>query len=96
MRRPPENLRARGYVVLLAPVLKFEPVALPGESETGYGAVIVTSANAMRAVAPQLRDLGLLELPLFAVGEHTASAARDAGFAKVIVADGDAAALRER
>jgi uroporphyrinogen-III synthase len=83
-----ESLRARGHVVLLAPVLKFEPVAFRAESETSYSAVIVTSANAIRAVAPQLPDLGLLELPLFAVGEHTAAAGRDAGFAEVIVAGG--------
>jgi uroporphyrinogen-III synthase len=91
-----ENLRARGHVVLLAPVLKFEPVAFNDESETSYSAVIVTSANAIRAVAPQLPDLGLLKLPLFAVGEHTAAAARDAGFAEVVVAGGDAAALRDK
>ncbi|MBR0854945.1 uroporphyrinogen-III synthase [Bradyrhizobium liaoningense] len=91
-----ESLRARGHPVLLAPVLKFEPVAFHDENEAGYGAIIVTSANAIRAVAPQLRDLGLLELPLFAVGEHTAAAARDAGFAEVIVAGGDAAALRDK
>ena len=91
-----ENLRARGHVVLLAPVLKFEPVAFLDESETSYGAVIVTSANAIRGVASQFPDLGLLELPLFAVGEHTAAAARDAGFAEVIVAGGDAAALRDK
>lgn len=91
-----ESLRARGHAVLLAPVLRFEPVAFHDESEADYGAVIVTSANAIRAVAPQLPDLGLLKLPLFAVGEHTAAAARDAGFAEVIVADGDAAALRDK
>lgn len=91
-----ESLRARGHAVLLAPVLKFEPIAFHDESEAGYGAVIVTSANAIRAVAPQLPDLGLLKLPLFAVGEHTASAAREAGFAEVIVADGDAADLRDK
>ncbi|MET3337133.1 MULTISPECIES: uroporphyrinogen-III synthase [Bradyrhizobium] len=91
-----ENLRARGLAVLLAPVLKFEPVAFHDESEAPYGAILVTSANAIRAVAPQLQDLGLLELPLFAVGEHTAAAARDAGFAEVIVAGGDAASLRDK
>lgn len=91
-----ENLRARGHKVLLAPVLKFEPVAFHDESEAGYSAIIVTSANALRAVAPQLRDLGLLELPLFAVGKHTEAAAREAGFADVIVAGGDAAALRDK
>jgi uroporphyrinogen-III synthase len=91
-----EALRARGHVVLLAPVLKFEPVAFHDESEAGYSAIIVTSANAIRALAPQLRDLGLLELPLYAVGEHTAAAARNAGFTDIVVADGDAAALRDK
>jgi len=91
-----EALRARGHVVLLAPVLKFEPMAFQDESEAGYGAIIVTSANAIRAVAPQLRDLGLLELPLFAIGEHTAAVARDVGFDEVIVAGGDAASLRDK
>ncbi|MBR0960567.1 uroporphyrinogen-III synthase [Bradyrhizobium japonicum] len=91
-----ENLRARGHAVLLAPALKFEPVAFHGENEAPFGAVLVTSANAIRAVAPQLPDLGLLKLPLFAVGEHTAAAAREAGFAEVIVAGGDAASLRDK
>ena len=91
-----KNLRARRHVVLLAPVLKFEPVAFHDGSEAGYSAVIVTSANAIRAVAPLLPDLGLLQLPLFAVGEHTAAAARDAGFTEVIVAGGDAASLRDK
>lgn len=90
------SLRARGHAVLLAPALKFEPVAFHDESESGYGAVIVTSANALRAIASQLPDLGLLTLPLFAVGEHTAAAAREAGFVEVIVAGGDAASLRDQ
>lgn len=91
-----DNLRARGHRVLLAPVLKLEPVAFHDESEAPYSAAIVTSANAIRAVAPQLRDLGLLELPLFAVGEHTAAVARDTGFTDVIAAGGDAASLRDK
>jgi uroporphyrinogen-III synthase len=37
----------------------------------------------------------LLKLPLFAVGEHTASAAHRAGFDNVIPANGDAAGLRD-
>ncbi|MBI5263881.1 MAG: uroporphyrinogen-III synthase [Bradyrhizobium sp.] len=89
------GLRARGYEVLLAPVLKFEPVAFHDDDEMEYAAVIVTSASAVRAVAPQLKDSRLLSLTLFAVGERTASAAGDAGFAKVIVAGGDAAMLRD-
>lgn len=89
-------LRARGHEVLLAPLLKFEPVAFPDESQADYAGIIVTSANAIRAVAPRLRELHLLKLPLFAVGEHTAAVARDAGFSQVIVAGGDAAALRDK
>lgn len=88
-------LRARGFEVHLAPLLKFEPVAFHDSGETKYGAVVVTSANAIRAIVPQLAELRLLKLPLFAVGEHTASLAREAGFVEVIVAGGDAAALRD-
>jgi uroporphyrinogen-III synthase len=90
-----EALRARGFEVLLAPMLRFEPVAFTDDAEAGYGAVIATSANALRAIEPQLAASRLTELPVFAVGEHTASAARKAGFCKVIAAEGDAAGLRD-
>jgi uroporphyrinogen-III synthase len=89
------GLRARGFEVLLAPMLRFEPVAFRDDEDARYGAVIVTSANAVRGIAPHLEASRLLKLPLFAVGEHTASAARGAGFETVISADGDARALRE-
>jgi uroporphyrinogen-III synthase len=89
------SLRARGFEVLLAPMLRFEPVALPDEPAADYAAVIVTSANALRAIEPQLGEYGLLGLPLFAVGERTAAAAREAGFGTVISADGDGADLRD-
>jgi uroporphyrinogen-III synthase len=89
------GLRARGFEVLLAPMLRFEPVAFRDDEDARYGAVIVTSANALRGIESHLKGSSLLKLPLFAVGEHTASAARGAGFETVISADGDAAALRE-
>jgi uroporphyrinogen-III synthase len=88
-------LRAKGFEALPAPMLRFEPVAFQDDSDAGYGAVIVTSANALRAVAGQAAIVRLKELPLFAVGERTAEAARDSGFHNVISADGDATALRE-
>jgi uroporphyrinogen-III synthase len=87
------SLRARGFDVLLAPTLRFEAVAWPDDPAADYAGVIITSANALRAVEPQLAERGLLGLPLFAVGERTASAARRAGFGTVISADGDAADL---
>lgn len=105
--RTADALRARGFTVLLAPMLRFEPVPLPAdfgqetavasddETARKIGALIATSANALRAVAPQLENSPLKRLPLFVVGAQTAAAAREAGFAKVISADGDAADLRE-
>ena len=93
-------LRAKGFEVMLAPMLRFEPVAFHDDGDARYGAVIVTSANALRGIAPHLQDSRLqgsrlLKLPLFAVGEHTASAAHRAGFDNVIPANGDAASLRD-
>lgn len=88
-------LQATGRDALSAPMLRFEAVPLQDDPDSGYGAVIVTSANALRAIAGQSALPALLDLPLFAVGDKTADAARDAGFRKVFSADGDAAALRD-
>ena len=92
-------LRAKGFEVMLAPMLRFEPVAFHDDEDARYGAVVVTSANALRGIAPHLQGSRqgsrLLKLPLFAVGEHTASAAHRAGFDNVIPANGDAASLRD-
>jgi uroporphyrinogen-III synthase len=88
-------LRAKGLDVLPAPVLRFEPVAFQDDPDARYGAVIVTSANALRAAEGQPAMNRLKQLQLFAVGERTAEAARKAGFSNVISADGDATALRE-
>ncbi|WP_454615920.1 uroporphyrinogen-III synthase [Bradyrhizobium cenepequi] len=90
-----DSLRSRGFEVLLAPMLRFEALPFQDEDAAGYDAVIVTSANALRAAAPQLAGHALLRLPLFAVGEHTAAAAREAGFGEVFSASGDATALSE-
>ncbi|HMH61372.1 MAG TPA: uroporphyrinogen-III synthase [Bradyrhizobium sp.] len=88
-------LRAKGFEVMLAPMLRFEPVAFHDDGDARYGAVIVTSANALRGIATHLEGSRLLKLPLFAAGEHTASAAHRAGFDNVIPANGDAASLRD-
>jgi uroporphyrinogen-III synthase len=89
------GLRARGFEVLLAPMLRFEPAVFHEDADAHYGAVIVTSANALRGIEPQLKASQWLKLPLFAVGEHTATAARGIGFEQVISAKGDAASLRD-
>lgn len=89
------SLNARGLEAVVAPMLRFEPVPLPADLGDEFGAVIITSSNALRAVAPQLAGSGLLRRPLFAVGDKTANAARESGFTKVISADGDAGDLIE-
>jgi uroporphyrinogen-III synthase len=89
-------LRARGLEALAAPMLRFEPVSVDlDEGNVCFSAVIVTSANALRAAEGQPATARVKELPLFAVGARTAEAARDLGFASVISADGDASALRD-
>ncbi len=89
------TLRARGFEVLRAPMLRFEPVAFQDDAEARFAAVIVTSANALRGIESQLAAMGLFKLPLFAVGEQTAAVARRAGFDQVTVANGGAAGLRD-
>src|SRR5260221_2824597 len=88
-------LREGGCEGLRAPMLRFEPMPFHDDADAHYGAILVTSANALRAIVPHLAGSRLLKLPLYAVGVHTAAAARDAGFGEVISATGDAAALRD-
>jgi uroporphyrinogen-III synthase len=78
--------------VVLAPLLRMEPVACD-IAAADYGAVVMTSANAARAVASHPRRHALMSLPAFIVGGRSAQAARAAGFGDVRSADGDKAAL---
>jgi uroporphyrinogen-III synthase len=80
-------LRARGHEVLLAPLMQVEPVA--ADLSGGWGGVIITSANVASAVADHLARKTLRDLPLFAVGQRSAEAARHAGFTDVTSAGGD-------
>lgn len=58
---------------------------------TDCDAVVLSSANALRHADGM--PSGLLALRCFAVGEHTAAAAREAGFSRISVAEGDASSL---
>ena len=90
------RLRALEINPILAPLMRFEPLQSNLPAPDGFAALAVTSANALRA----LHDRGELphfrHLPLYAVGDRTADAARDYGFAEVVSTGGDFAALVER
>jgi uroporphyrinogen-III synthase len=90
-----QALAARGLKALLAPTLRFEPMAFYDDHGAAYDGVILTSANAVRAIEDHDFKKRLVDLPSFAVGEHTAEAARLAGFKNIISAKGDAGALRD-
>ena len=72
--RTAANLRARGHEVLLAPLMRIEPVI--ADLGRGFAAVIVTSANAASAIADHPARAVLLKLPVYAVGRRSAEAAR--------------------
>jgi uroporphyrinogen-III synthase len=83
-------LRAQGHDVLLAPLLRIEPVADADLGPGPFAAVLLTSANGARAIAAHPRCGELLLLPVLAVGRTSADAARAVGFTNVASADGDA------
>src|SRR4029077_7035680 len=80
-------LRARGHSVLVAPLMRVEPVT--ADLSGGWGGGIITSAHAPSAIAANPACKVLRELPLFAVGQRSADTARQAGFSDVISAGGD-------
>ena len=86
--RTAQALRARGHAVVLAPLLRTENVdfVLP---EQAFSAVVLTSANAARAIADHPGRAQLTALTAFTVGRRTAEAARALGFRDVRSADGD-------
>lgn len=96
--RTAAKLRMRGIEVMFAPLLRIEYVA--ADLGGPCGALAVTSANALAAIAQHQRRTELLALPLYVVGRRTAEAARLAGFRAVVSADGDqgdlARLIRER
>jgi len=82
-------LRARGHAAIIAPLLRIE---LLSDADLGAGpwaAILVTSANAVRAIADHPRRDELRDIAVFTVGAHSAQAMREAGFTNVTSADGN-------
>lgn len=86
-KRTATALRAHGHEVLVAPLMKVQSVA--ADLSGHWGAVVVTSANALGAIADNPAKAALVKLPLFAVGQRSAAAAQEAGFTNFTSAGGD-------
>ena len=86
--RTAEELRARGHAPVVAPLLRIEPIA---DVDLGgsWVAIVLTSSNAARVLQAHPQRAGLDGLPVYAVGQRSAQAARDAGFIDVTSAEGD-------
>jgi len=85
-----ERLARAGLVPVLAPLIETTPVATSARMLDGHDALVFTSAAAVRQVAALTSDR---TLPVYAVGEATARAARAAGWTVAADADGAVADL---
>jgi uroporphyrinogen-III synthase len=88
-QRTAAALRARGHEAIVAPLLRIEILSDADLGAGPWAGILVTSANAVRAVAAHRRHDELRGVAVFTVGERTAQAMRTAGFTNVISAAGD-------
>jgi uroporphyrinogen-III synthase len=86
--RTADRLRASGHEPLIAPLLSVRATGTPPPDDPP-DALLVTSAHAAAA----LERLSFKDRPVFAVGERSAAAVRQAGCANVHSGEGDAAGL---
>ena len=89
------RLNAWGHRTLIQPLLAYESLRPPELRIEKAGAIAVTSRNAVRALGdwPFTANAKWKSIPVFAVGDATAAAAREAGYSFVRSAAGDGAAL---
>ncbi len=86
-------LAVAGHAAAIAPLISIEAVAdAPVEAER-WAAILITSANAAHGIRMHRRREALRGIPVFAVGDHSAQAMREAGFPDVTSARGDVAGL---
>jgi len=85
-------LRALGVDVVNEPLLVIVPVAGPDVDLQGVQALLMTSANGARALSSAIDQR---DIPVFAVGDQTARAARELEFKRVESAGGDVVKLAE-
>lgn len=98
-RPEPDNLDTCARLEALNLFTVAEPLMVRQNLDTGlpnpngFGAMVLTSANALRALKERGELQKYIDLPVFSVGEKTAQAAKNAGFRNIQTANGDAASL---
>ncbi len=87
------KLESAGHSALAAPLIRIHN--LPGITlpSTRWQAILVTSANSIRALTILPGHDRLTSVPVFAVGPASATAAKSAGFTDIRTAHGDLEAL---
>jgi uroporphyrinogen-III synthase len=82
-------LRARGHEPIVAPLFEMERLADVDPKTGPWDAILLTSANGLWGIASFGHDKKWHGIPVFAVGDVTAKAARDMRFADVTSASGN-------
>jgi uroporphyrinogen-III synthase len=81
-------LRGLGHSVFVAPLLRIETFADAAIGQGPWSGIVVTSANAARAIAQHNTLPDLLGLPVIATGDRSAAAMQTLGFQDIVSAAG--------
>lgn len=82
-----------GVDAIAAPLFDIRLLPNPNLPKKPWQAILVTSANGIRALVHAVGTQALRKVPVLAVGEATARQANEAGFHNVVSAKGDLTAL---
>jgi uroporphyrinogen-III synthase len=82
-------LRARGHEPIVAPLFQIEILSKIDPKAAEWAAILLTSANALPAILKSAGRGAWRGVPVFAVGDRTAQAARESGFTNVTSAAGN-------
>jgi len=87
-QRTAAALRQRGHTVIIAPLMRIELLSNAEIGVESWAAILITSAHAAHAITTHPRRKTLAGVPVLAVGDRSAQAMREGGFADVSSADG--------
>jgi uroporphyrinogen-III synthase len=82
-------LDARGHAPIVAPLFQIEILCQVDPKTAEWAAILLTSANALPGILKSAGRSAWRGVPVFAVGDRTAQAARDIGFTNVTSAAGN-------